>query len=326
MYKYKIGLFLILFLLLVLLYLNNKEYFAGALTKENAEAVANISSMVNSGNLRVSNINATDNLKVDNNINMSGISITKSDVSPNATNIVYGDGTGWRINFKRGSDNQSIASIWDEKIIETDNFKANKGLIVNNGIFETGGDQDKVVIRPKKDNTDNSYWYFNKNGDHGYINGGNKWVITNNGQYVSNTSSFKIWPINRKDQNECLKVINDDTIALATCSNEPSQLWNWNSNQLVSLSNNKCLSATGNVSWGGAKNAQHTIGLRDCNSGDRTQNWSWYDNHRLRNMATATYLRAPNTAESNKNANYSYNNKVDFWDGGCGDDCQMWLG
>ena len=62
-------------LLLVFLYINNSEHFAGALTVQNAEAVANISSMVNSGNLRVSNLEVTNNttgnnLTINKNINL----------------------------------------------------------------------------------------------------------------------------------------------------------------------------------------------------------------------------------------------------------------
>ena len=55
---------LTILVLSVLLYINNSEHFAGALTTQNAEAVANISSMVNSGNLTATNITASNSLVV----------------------------------------------------------------------------------------------------------------------------------------------------------------------------------------------------------------------------------------------------------------------
>ncbi len=55
---------LVIIALLILLYINNSEHFAGALTIQNTEAVANISSIVNSGNLTATNITASNSLVV----------------------------------------------------------------------------------------------------------------------------------------------------------------------------------------------------------------------------------------------------------------------
>ena len=55
---------LVVIVLLVFLYINNSEHFAGSLTTQNAEAVANISSMINSGNLTATNITASNTLTI----------------------------------------------------------------------------------------------------------------------------------------------------------------------------------------------------------------------------------------------------------------------
>jgi hypothetical protein len=64
MIKLNLIVIIVIIALLVLLYMNNSEHFSGALTVQNAEAVANISSMVNSGNLTASNITASNSLVV----------------------------------------------------------------------------------------------------------------------------------------------------------------------------------------------------------------------------------------------------------------------
>ncbi len=104
MYKLNLALILVITILLVLLYLNNSEHFGGSVANlTNEEALRNIASLYNSGNLTASNVNATDNLNA-------------------------------------------------------------KKINVNNGLVEMGGDQDRLLIRPKTDNNDNSFWFFNKQG------------------------------------------------------------------------------------------------------------------------------------------------------------------
>ena len=120
MYKLNLIIILVITVFLVLLYLNNSEHFSGTL---NTEAVTNISSLYNAGNLTASTMNATDNLNA-------------------------------------------------------------KKINVNNGLVEMGSDQDKLLIRSKRDNNDNSFWFFNKDGKFGRYNPTTQkdtWAIIDNG-------------------------------------------------------------------------------------------------------------------------------------------------
>ena len=98
---------LMIIILLLFLYINNSEHFAGALTTQNAEAVANISSMVNSGNLKVTNLEVTNNLSVNKNINLprAGSSINYASDDPVNFHIKYSDEMdGLRVSSWGGGD------------------------------------------------------------------------------------------------------------------------------------------------------------------------------------------------------------------------------
>jgi hypothetical protein len=109
-------------ILLVLLYINNKEHFAGTISPANLEAISNISTMANSGNLRLTNITATNTLNSPSttspNINTNTIAlgdarIQKGEKSPDTIDFMLGDGTGWGINFKKYNGTQ-VARINDQ--------------------------------------------------------------------------------------------------------------------------------------------------------------------------------------------------------------------
>ncbi len=122
MIKLNLIIILAIVLLLVFLYINNSEHFAGTISPANLEAISNISTMANSGNLRLSNITATNSFTSPSttspNINTNTIAlgdarIQKGEKSPDTIDFMLGDGTGWGINFKKYNGTQ-VARINDQ--------------------------------------------------------------------------------------------------------------------------------------------------------------------------------------------------------------------
>jgi hypothetical protein len=182
MFKLNWIIVLIIIVLLVLLYLNNREYFAGALTRENAEAVANVASMVNSGNLVANNITASNNFTANNGSLVTGDHdklriYTKKDLNDKGFLWFNKDGD---LGYVPDGSNSSWGLNRKGELL-ANNITANNGSLVT-------GDNDKLRIYTKKDGNDKGFFWFNKHGNMGYAPDGSNslWSINYNNTNQNN--------------------------------------------------------------------------------------------------------------------------------------------
>ena len=100
---------IILILLIIYLRSRNSENFTTALSA--TEAVQNLTSLYNNGTLTATNILATGNISANNSMTIPGaFGMYKSALpSPNAGDINWGDGTGWKLNMgKPGNPSMQV--------------------------------------------------------------------------------------------------------------------------------------------------------------------------------------------------------------------------
>ncbi len=143
---------LIIVILLVVLYINNNEHFAGALTQANAEAVANISSMVNSGNMTVSNFTATEKLNLNTKFSLSGD-------NDNYFRIKNKDG---REVFAIGQGNDSYLNTLYVNTLNVGEGNIVKGPNNNKFVFHTPNDGRKELWITPAINDNATDWNWSK--------------------------------------------------------------------------------------------------------------------------------------------------------------------
>ena len=108
------------------------------------------------GQMELNNKTIFNNEITVSNINIPGAYISKSDVSPNALNVTYGDGSGWRMNFKKW-DGNTFASLYDNGTFCLGNTCINEAELKNL----------KVAARrmySQQDTNNDSYDVFNFQG------------------------------------------------------------------------------------------------------------------------------------------------------------------
>ena len=147
MIKVNFILLFLIIILLVILYINNSEHFAGDLTVQNAEAVANISSMVNSGNMKVTNLEVTNNttgnnLTINKNINLPrvGSSINYASDDPINFHIKYSNEDnmdGLRVSSWAGGDFRTKQG-GDKRILWWNNGGVGMTDLYSNNIYLGG--------------------------------------------------------------------------------------------------------------------------------------------------------------------------------------------
>lgn len=244
------------------------------------------------------NLNIKDNLTVGANTNITGTSVINGKLTVNGGADITG----------------ALLSKGD--ITTSGNTTMNGKLTANKGIDVTGALNNNGNATITGDATITGTTSLT-----GPLNVNNQ--IKTLGRTIT-PSLFKIWPMSR-NATDCMKAFDNNTIALDVCNNnDPKQLWYWNGQQIRSSDNDLCLTAIGN--WGATYTNSKVI-LSTCKDGERSQNWKWRDDHRLRNMALSGPLRLPNNAASNKASNYSnQSQRADIWDFGCQNDCELWFG